>query len=74
MNENTIILKLLEHDDRFTQIEEKMASDKRDLMDTLDKILFIVQRMDQERVFTNAHLKRHDEDITRIKVHVGLPV
>lgn len=65
MIEDRIIKKLLEHDDQFI-LARKQTDERFDtLTTTLDKILVIVQRLDQERIFTFAMVKRMQEDIDK---------
>ncbi|MCL5774274.1 MAG: hypothetical protein M1536_07865 [Firmicutes bacterium] len=60
-----IIEKLLEHDRRFDRLEEKFDKKIDSLRDEFltrtDKILVILQRLDQERVFTNEAIRRLEE-------------
>ena len=48
MNEDKIIKKLLDHDERFDKLEEKMATkdDLREIQNTLEEITTIVKRLD----------------------------
>lgn len=39
------------------------------LMTALDRQMVILQRLDQERIFTNLHLQRHDNEIAQIRGH-----
>lgn len=39
------------------------------LMTALDRQMVILQRLDQERIFINLHLQRHDNEIAQIKGH-----
>ncbi len=72
--EDKIIKKLIEHDERFDEIEEKMMTEFGKVNKTLDGIVNIVERLDQERIFTNKWIKRieaevvqHSKDIKKIK-------
>ncbi|MCX7779085.1 MAG: hypothetical protein N2259_02480 [Patescibacteria group bacterium] len=76
MPQDKIILKLLEHDERLERIEEKMATkdDMREIMEMLEGITTIAQRLDQERIFTAEWVKRiekeveeHRQEIIKIK-------
>lgn len=67
MNEDKIIKKLIEHDDRLERIEETMATKKGidRVMNVLDEVLTINRRLDQERIFTNERIKHLEEDVRR---------
>ena len=69
-----ITKKVLEHDDRFDRIEENMATkeDLRSITDTLDEILGLVKKNDQELTFMGERVTRVEEDIATMKPLVGL--
>lgn len=76
MEENKIINKLLELDERLQRIELSMLNkeDGQQIMTTLDHIVKIVGRLDQERIFTTEWVKRiesevekHRQEISKIK-------
>lgn len=76
MDENKIALKLLNHDRQFEHIKQNMVTKKefKGTTDTLDKILKLVQRQDQERIFLNKGIGRvestledQQKEITKIK-------
>jgi uncharacterized protein YjgD (DUF1641 family) len=54
MNEDKVLQKLIEHDERLDRIEENMATkaDTRSITGTMDEMMVILKRLDQERVFT----------------------
>jgi len=56
MNENLILEKLVDHEERLTRIEQNMATkaDMRNLHNYIDEAMVILKRLDQERVIT-AH-------------------
>lgn len=60
MNEDLVIKKLLEHDERLQRIEETMATKDniRGLLDGQDQMMVILKRLDEERVFTYEMVKR----------------
>ena len=64
MNEDKIIQKLLEHDGKLERIEEKVQ--KVDMFDDVlkgqDKIIQLLTRIDQERVFTNTRMDRIEKE------------
>ena len=65
MNEDQIIVKLIEHDERFNRLEEKMATkdDLRQVYNTLDAAMVILKRLDQERVFTAQWVSRIEQRV-----------
>lgn len=58
-----IFEKLMEHDDRFDQIEENFNQKFDQVLTVLDKAMVILQRLDQERLFTFEVIKRMQKDI-----------
>jgi len=60
MDEDKVISKLLEHDDRFERIEDQIATktEMEKLAQSQNEILGILRRVDQERVFTNEAIRR----------------
>ena len=76
MSEDKVIQKLLEHDERFDRIEKNMVTKTEigGITDTLEEIVTIVKRLDQERIFTAEWVKRiereveqHSREITKMK-------
>lgn len=68
--------KLLEHDDSLREIKETMAtkSDINRVMNSLDEVLTITRRLDQERIFTQEWIRRiekevsdHTKELTKVK-------
>ncbi len=60
--------KLLEHDNRFDGLERYMAGEFSKVNETLEEIVTIVKRLDQERIFTTQWVKRIDDDVAEQKV------
>ena len=60
-----IIEKLLEHDDRFERIEKKIDKNHGEVIGILDNVMVIINRLDQERIFTFEIVKRLQKDIER---------
>lgn len=52
MNEEKIIKKLFEHDDRFEGLEKEIGDFKRETLDGQEQMITILKRLDQERIFT----------------------
>lgn len=76
MDEKLIVKKLLEHDQRFDELltKKEFYEFKSQIMTGMDKMLVILQRLDQERIFTNQAIQRiqrqideQQKDILRIK-------
>jgi len=74
MNEDRVIEKLLEHDGRLDRIEKKMV--KLDMLDDIfagqDRMIRILERVDQERVFTNEKIKQLEADVQSIKLRLQI--
>lgn len=67
MNEEKVIKKLLDHDEEFERVHQGIDELKKEILSGQDQILTIVQRLDQERVFTFEYVKRLQKDIDRVK-------
>ncbi len=65
MDEDKVIHKLLQHDDRLEKIEGKvdrvLTSDQ--YADGQDKVMRILTRLDEERIYTNETVKRIQNEI-----------
>ncbi|MEK7644364.1 MAG: hypothetical protein AAB390_03630 [Patescibacteria group bacterium] len=63
MNEDLVIQKLMEHDEKLDLIFATMATkdDFNRLLEGQDEIMKILIRLDEERIFTNEHFKRADK-------------
>ncbi len=66
--------KMLEHEDRLTSIEENMATkgDIREISNTLDTLVRLAQKKDQELTMVTHGMRRMQDDIERIKPLIGL--
>lgn len=80
MLEDKIIVKLLDLEGRMdkfaTKVELKALRDE--VMQSQDQMMVILNRLDQERIFTHRWVKDienkvevHDVDIKNIKVHLN---
>ena len=69
MNEDKIITMLLDHEDGLGRIENNMATkeDLGEMSDTLDKILKLIQKTDQEVTMISHGMKRHENKIEKIE-------
>lgn len=81
MNEDRVINILMDHEDRLSRIEDNMATkqDVHEMSDTLDKILKLIQKTDQEVTMIAHGMRRHEDrieniekDVIKIKPLVGL--
>lgn len=75
MNEDKILSKLIEHDERLDRLESTM----KDLKDqfqlfsvTLNKVMSILERMDQERIVMIHRIERIESDVSLIKQKLSL--
>lgn len=76
-----LVKKVLEHDDRLERIEENMVTknDHQEVMNVLDKIVKMHEKMDQAFIFMGSRLRRVEDqteqntlDIQKIKPALGL--
>jgi trimethylamine:corrinoid methyltransferase-like protein len=76
MNEEKIIDMLLKHDADIAYIKENMATkqDLRAISDTLDTLVTLAKKKDQEFTMQGESIKRLRDDVDMIKPLVGLPV
>ena len=74
MDEERIIQALLNIDAKVEQLATKERVDKFEgrVLDILDNQTVILQRLDQEHVFTIERLKRMEHDIEQLKQRVQL--
>lgn len=65
---------LVEHTERFDRIEEKMATkdDIARITTTLDTLVGLYSKTDQETTFMGERVTRVEEDVAKIKPLVGL--
>lgn len=78
-NEDKIIQKLLEHDEKVAQLltREDFDAFKNDIMNGQDQMIKILTRLDDERIFTIEWVKKiekeveeHKEEIQKIKLRL----
>lgn len=70
MNEEKIIKKLFEHDDRFEVLEKKIDDGFSKTTETLESMVTIVKRLDQERIFTAEWIRRIETQVETNKTEV----
>lgn len=73
-NEDKIIQKLVEIDTKMDSLATKkeLGIFRAEMLDVLDKQGVILQRLDQERLFTIEWIKRIEADVAKIKQHLQL--
>ncbi len=59
-------------DKRFDAIEMELHDFKDQMYTTQDQILTIVQRLDEEKVFSAAWVQRIEREVDKIKAHLKL--
>lgn len=64
---------------KHTEVIDKILVDVTDLkeknsriIDGQDKMMVILQRLDQERIFTIERVRHLEDEVTKIKVHLAL--
>ena len=69
-----VITKLVEHDGEFEKIKDTMTSKDvvSEIMRGQDKMIQILLRVDQERVFTNEKIRQLDADVKQIKLQLQI--
>lgn len=84
MDETKILQKLIEHDAKLDQIEDRFngiatKEDIHQINNSLDKAMVILQRLDQERIFTQewirgveGEVERHSQEIQQIKQNLHI--
>lgn len=70
MNEEKIIKKLFEHDDRFEKLEKEIGDFRRETLDGQEQMITILKRLDQERIFTAEWIRRIEADVETNKMEV----
>jgi hypothetical protein len=65
MNEKKVVEALLAHGEQLVRIEEQMATkqDIRGIVQALDEQTVILRRLDEERVFDGARIRRAEDRI-----------
>lgn len=69
MDEDRIINKLIEIDEKVNRMQEVMATktDIAEINHRLDQQSVILKRLDEERLFTVEWIRRIESDVERIK-------
>lgn len=79
MNEDKIIEKLLEHDQKFEILEKKMDDGFNKVNETLEQMVTIMKKIQEDHTFALEWLKRlqdqvekQEQDIIKIKKQLKL--
>lgn len=81
MDEERIVKKLLEHDEKLAELVTRREFDafRGEYLQGQDEIMTILKRLDQERIFTAQWVKRierqveeHTEQIKQIKLQLNI--
>ena len=63
MADDIVLKKLEEHDRRFDKLENDFGGFRREVLTGQDKIMEILERLDQERIFTTAWVARIEKEV-----------
>lgn len=63
MAEDIVLKKLEEHDKRFDKLENDFSSFRHEVLAGQDKMTEILERLDQERIFTTAWVSRIEKEV-----------
>jgi len=66
MNEDKILQKLSEHDEQLEFIHENMVT-RDEFLSSQDKMMVILMRLDEERIFTNAWISKFEKEVNEQK-------
>lgn len=71
---NRVIMTLVVHEEKLESLPTREEFDRshREIFDILDGHSVILQRLDQERVFTTEWIRRIEDDVKRIKIQLKL--
>jgi hypothetical protein len=72
MSEDTILNKLVEHDEQFSKLVtiEEFQKFKNEMFNGQDKMMTILQRLDEERIFTNKWIKDIEDKVETNRVEI----
>ena len=74
MNEDLVINKLIQMDEKIdAHIENQERYVKKDeFYAQMDKMMVVLNRLDQERIFTQQWVTRIENDVQRVKEHLHI--
>ena len=69
-----IALEVTKHTEAFEGLvtKEEFGEFKNENFTKLDNIMTVLQRLDQERVFTVERIRHLEEEVNKIKAHLAL--
>ena len=70
MDEDKVIQKLFDHDNEFQKVRDEIREFRNEYLKGQDQMMQILNRLDQERVFTNLAIQRLTEGLEKTKVRV----
>lgn len=71
MNEDKIIEKLIDHDEKLDNLEEKNSDLKSESLKNQEEMITILKRLDQERIFATEWVKRIEDEAEENKQEIN---
>lgn len=74
MNEDLVINKLIQMDEKIDALIENQETfvKKDEFYAQMDKMMVVLNRLDQERIFTQQWVTRIENDVQRVKEHLHI--
>lgn len=79
MNEDKIIAKLLEHDEKFDGVAQELSKFREEFLSGQDAMMTILKRLDEERVFTHKWVKEietkveeNTQELKKLKLQLNI--
>lgn len=73
MNEDMVIQKLLEHDQRFDRLESELTRQigglRQEMLGIADYLIKMVKNQEAEQAAFRHAFMRHEDRITRLEIH-----
>lgn len=69
MNEDMVIQKLLEHDQKFQELNEKIDNYHGEMLSVSDYLIKMLKNQETEQAAFRHAIMRHEERITRLEIH-----
>lgn len=63
MSEDKIIAKLMEHDEKFEEVDFKLTKFREEFLSGQDAAMTILKRLDEERVFTHKWVRDIEDKV-----------
>jgi len=67
VNQQALLNMWVDHEKRFTSLEESIIAFKDSILSTLDGMVVILHRLDQERVFTSERISRIEARLDKVE-------